>query len=125
MRFNRLFLITLGFVSISSFASTSTLECVYKKYVDPDGIHVTQNDFVLRYLIDPETNKVYVLGNNGSNEVVKVPGGDHVSFLEVTGAGNVMVTTITNTMDTVHSRNTVGLGGDLIPSQYYGKCTAK
>ncbi len=75
--------------------------------------------------MDPDADKVYVLGNNGSNEVVKVPGNDYVSFLEATGAGNVMVTTITNTMNTVHSRNTVGFGGDLISSQYYGKCTAK
>ncbi|MEZ9699499.1 hypothetical protein AB4455_02305 [Vibrio sp. 10N.261.46.E12] len=125
MKFNSLLFIVFCFVSSSAIASTSTLECVYKKYADPEGIHVTKNDFILRYLIDPDADKVYVLGNNGSNEVVKVPGNDHVSFLEATGAGNVMVTTITNTMDTVHSRNTVGFGGDLIPSQYYGKCTAK
>ncbi|WP_241211645.1 hypothetical protein [Vibrio sinaloensis] len=86
---------------------------------------MAKSDFILRYLIDPDVDKVYVLGNNGSNEVVKVSGNDHVSFLEATGTGNVMVTTITNKMDTVHSRNTVGFGGDLIPSQYYGKCTAK
>ncbi|HFQ5220984.1 TPA: hypothetical protein ACGUTS_004962 [Vibrio vulnificus] len=125
MKFNSLLFIAFCFVSSSTIASTSTLECVYKKYADPEGIHVTKNDFILRYLIDPDADKVYVLGNNGSNEVVKVSGSDHVSFLEATGAGNVMFTTITNTMDTVHSRNTVGFGGDLIPSQYYGKCTAK
>ncbi|MDE1237048.1 hypothetical protein [Vibrio aestuarianus] len=125
MKFNSLLFIAFCFASSSTIASTSTLECVYKKYADPEGIHVTKSDFILRYLIDPDADKVYVLGNNGSNEVVKVSGSDHVSFLEATGAGNVMFTTITNTMDTVHSRNTVGFGGDLIPSQYYGKCTAK
>ncbi|HDM8173094.1 TPA: hypothetical protein P0E27_000272 [Vibrio harveyi] len=125
MKFNRLLFIACCFVSSSAIASTSTLECIYKKYADPEGVHVTKSDFILRYLIDPDADKVYAMGNNGSNEVVKVSGSEHVSFLEVTGAGNVMVTTITNTMNTVHSRNTVGFGGDLIPSQYYGKCTAK
>ncbi|EGU9031290.1 hypothetical protein GA076_23970 [Vibrio parahaemolyticus] len=125
MKFNSLLFIAFCFFSSSVIASTSTLECVYKKYSDPEGVHAAKSDFILRYLIDPDADKVYVLGNNGSNEVVKVPGNDHVSFLEATGAGNVMVTTITNTMNTVHSRNTVGFGGDLIPSQYYGKCTAK
>ncbi|SHO57030.1 hypothetical protein [Vibrio quintilis] len=125
MKFKSLLFIAFCFVSNSSLASSSTLECVYKKYADPEGVHVTKNEFILRYLIDPDADKVYVSGNNGSNEVVKVPGNDRVSFLEVTGTGNVMVTTITNTMDTVHSRNTVVFGGDLIPSQFYGKCTAK
>jgi len=125
MKFSSLLFIAFCFVSSSAISSTSTLECIYKKYADPEGVHTAKNDFILRYLIDPDADKVYVLGNNGSNEVVKVPGNDHVSFLEATGAGNVMVTTITNTMNTVHSRNTVGFGGDLIPSQYYGKCTAK
>ncbi|EJT3522315.1 hypothetical protein N2M27_004725 [Vibrio parahaemolyticus] len=125
MKFNSLLFIAFCFVSSSAIASTSTLECVYKKYADPEGVHTAKSDFILRYLIDPDADKVYVLRNNGSNEVVKVPGNDHVSFLEATGAGNVMVTTITNTMNTVHSRNTVGFGGDLLPSQYYGKCTAK
>lgn len=124
MKFKSLPFIVFCFVSSSTFASTGSLECIYKTYSDPEGIHTTKNDFILRYLIDPDADKVYVLGSNGSNEVVKISGNDHVSFLEATGAGNVMVTTITNTMETVHSRNTVGFG-DLIPSQYYGKCTAK
>nr|MBF4382187.1 hypothetical protein [Vibrio anguillarum] len=81
MKFNSLLFIAFCFVSSSTIASTSTLECVYKKYADPEGIHVTKSDFILRYLIDPDADKVYVLGNNGSNEVVKVSGSDHVSFL--------------------------------------------
>ncbi|CAK1980750.1 Adhesin [Vibrio crassostreae] len=125
MNFRYLPFIAFCFISSSAVASTSTLECVYKNYSDPEGVHATKNNFILRYLIDPKADKVYVLGNNGSNEVVKVSGNDHVSFLEATGIGNVMITTITNTLDTVHSRNTVGFDGNLIPSQYYGKCTAK
>ncbi|MBF4353857.1 hypothetical protein, partial [Vibrio anguillarum] len=108
----------LLFMSTLSFASTTTIECTYNKYSDSEGGHTVKNDFILRYLIDPDINKVYVLGNNGSNEVVKISGGNHVSFLETTGSGNVMVTTITEDLKSVHSRNTVGFGGALIPSQY-------
>lgn len=125
MNFKKLFPITLIVFSTSSFSSTTTIECTYPKYSNIEGSQRTKSDFVLRYLIDSEADKAYVLGNNGSNEVIKLSGSEHVSFVEITGAGNVMVTTITTNMETVHSRNTVGFGAALIPSQYYGKCTSK
>ncbi|ELE6590297.1 MULTISPECIES: hypothetical protein [Vibrio] len=125
MNTNGLFGLTLLSVSTLSFAATTTIECTYTKYSDPEGLHETNNDFVLRYLLDPETNKAYVLGNNGSNEVAIINGSDQVTFVEATGTGNIMTTTITDSKKTVHSRNTVVFGGELIPSQYYGHCVQK
>jgi hypothetical protein len=51
--------------------------------------------------------------------------GEGITFIEITGGGNVMTTTIDQKMVSAHSRNTVVLGGDLLPSQYYGKCVSK
>ncbi|ENM5934270.1 hypothetical protein CTB58_002091 [Vibrio mimicus] len=124
MNTNSLFCLTLLSVSTLSFATT-TMECTYTKYSDPEGLHETDKDFVLRYLLDLEANKAYVLGNNGSNEVAIINGSDQVTFVEATGSGNIMTTTITASKKTVHSRNTVSFGGDLIPSQYYGHCVQK
>ncbi|EGR4133429.1 hypothetical protein DDM87_17365 [Vibrio cholerae] len=124
MKFSRLFSVMFGLISIPSFASTSTLECIYKKYSDPVGVHVIQDGFILRFSSDPESQKVYLLENDNSHEVIKVLGADHVSFVEIID-GYVTVTAVTNTMDTVHSRHIVGPGGYLVPSQYYGKCTTK
>ena len=42
-------------------------------------------------------------------------------FIEFTGSGNVVTTTITEKGVSVHSRNSV-VFGKLIPSQYYRTC---
>ncbi|PSV10468.1 hypothetical protein [Photobacterium leiognathi] len=115
--------VILLLMSASSFSSTSTIKCIYKSYSDAEGSHKVKKDLVLSFLLDSDNNKSYVLGNNGSNEVVKIVGTGHVTFLESTSSGNVMTTTITDNMKTVHSRNSV-LFGKLIPSQYYGECEA-
>ena len=44
-----------------------------------------------------------------------------VSFVEITGAGNVVTTTVTEKGVCVHSHNSV-IFGKLVPSQYYGSC---
>ncbi|HGF7186014.1 TPA: hypothetical protein AB5E10_003468 [Vibrio cholerae] len=124
MKFSRLFSVMFGLISIPSFASTSTLECIYKKYSDPVGVHVIKDGFILRFSSDPKSKKVYLLENDNSREVIKVLGADHVSFIEIND-GNVTVTAVTNTMDTVHSRHIVFPGGYSLPSQFYGKCTTK
>jgi hypothetical protein len=61
------------------------------------------------------------MGNAGSSEVQIINGTHGISFLELTQTGNVMVTSITNAGDSVHSRNSI-IFDKLIPSQYYGKC---
>ena len=66
-----------------------------------------------------------MLGNNGNSPVVHIDKGNGISFIEITGLGNVMSTTIDKKMNSVHSRNSVGFSGELIPSQYYGSCVKK
>ena len=101
--------------------STTNFTCSYTKYATKDGLKAAEADFVLRFLIDGKLNKAYLIGNAGSSEVKVVSGDRSVSFIEITGVGNVVTTTFDETGTSVHSRNSV-IDGDLIASQYYGLC---
>ncbi len=107
-----------------AFAETTTYSCDYPIYSDEKGSHRVKDKFALTFLVDDSNNKSYMLGNNGSTEIHMSNSLDHIAFLEVTATGNFMTTAIDMNMNTVHSRNSVMLGG-IIPSQYYGKCEIK
>ena len=76
------------------------------------------------FIVDSTTGKSYLLGNAGASEVKIFESEDRIAFLEVTGTGNIMSTAIDSKLNSVHSRNTV-MFGELMPSQYYGKCVIK
>ena len=117
MKFTYL-LVTLLVCSSQAFAST-TFTCQFSTFSDNEGTH--EGELSLTYLVDEDAGKAYMIGNNGSNEVVEIYKGDGRSFIEVTSTGNVMVTTVTPDLKAVHSRNSV-MFGELIPTQYYGEC---
>ena len=112
----------LALFSTSAFA-TQTFECIFTNFSDQKGNH--KETLKLTFLIDKEAEKSYIIGNNGSNPVAHFDRGNGISFVEVTGLGNSMSTTIDTKMNAVHSRNSVGILGKLLPSQYYGSCVAK
>lgn len=103
--------------------ATETYKCIYTSYSDQTGVH--KEELSLTFLYDTKTDKAYIIGNNGSNEVLYIYRGYGKSFVEVTGAGNIMVTTIDSKMNSVHSRNSVGFSGELVPSQFYGRCVTQ
>ena len=107
-------------------AATTTFNCRYTAYSDEEGLHAAKKPFGLTFLLAPETNKAYMLGNNGSAEVSLIPNLLESGFtlIEITPAGNVMTTTIATKGKSVHSRNGI-LFGELAPSQYYGECSQK
>ena len=112
-------------ICASASADTTTLVCDYKVAATTDGLQLIEESFVLTFLTDDETSKSYLIGNNGSEEVQVIENSYSAwTFVEITNSGNVMTTTVTESGDSVHSRNSVILG-DLVPSQYYGKCEAK
>lgn len=122
----RLMSFALAGLAVSSIASadTTTFECKYATYSDKTGLHKVEEPFKLTFLVDAKAEKAYLIGNNGSSEVVLIPNGGGLTFVETTGSGNVMVTAITKKGESVHSRNGI-MNGAIIPSQYYGKCVAK
>ena len=104
--------------------ATETYECNFTNFSDREGNK--KEVMKITYIYDDKSKKAYVVGELGSNEVAHIlnkMGGR--SFVEITTTGNVMTTTITNSGDSVHSRNTIVFGNELIPSQFYGKCNIK
>jgi uncharacterized protein YuzE len=118
----KLLLTSMLFLVSSQVFATSTYECKFDSF--SDGKTIVKEDFKLTFLVDEKADKAYILGNNGSNEVANIYRGDGRTFIEITGTGNVMTTTITPELEAVHSRHSV-MFGKLIPSQYYGKCGVK
>jgi hypothetical protein len=113
--------------SQSGIAATGTRSyiCDYTSWSDDKGLHKDGKPFSLTFVYDPSAKKAYMLGNQGTGEVMVVTNSEGgISFVEVTGTGNVMVTAISRTLQSVHSRHTV-FSTDIIPSQYYGKCAVK
>ena len=100
-------------------ADTTSYICKYSVEATPTGL--TKQVLELRYILNSKTQKAYLLGNAGSSEVQVIPNIDGISFVEITDSGNVMVTAITTSGESVHSRNGI-LSDQLVPSQYYGKC---
>jgi len=108
------------------FASPITYKCTYMKYSSIDGLKKVDSKFELNFLLDPKSGKAYITGNSGSEEVNIILNklGKGISFLEITGSGNVSVTTIDSDGNSAHSRNMI-ISRKLIPSQYYGICEIK
>lgn len=117
------FLFLISFSSIT-WGATASLECKFNLEASQNGLVKQSQPFELRFVRDLQKKTTYLMGNSGSAEVKAIENNDAVSYVEVTTSGNVMVTTITNSGDAVHSRNTV-MQSKLIPSQYYGKCSVK
>lgn len=112
---------------IASFSnnafSAETYECQYTSFSNQKGNH--KEEFNLIFLVDVSAGKSYIVGNNGSSEVNYIDNAAGLSFIEITDSGNVMTTAIDANMKSVHSRNSIGLTGELLPSQYYGSCVQK
>ena len=121
---NKYIAILLVAFSGSAFADLTTFICNYPIYSDQKGSHDSGEKFELVFIIDSTEKKAYMKGNNGTDEVTVLTGDDLVAFVQVTDSGNVMTTAIVKNMDSVHSRNSV-IFGQIVPSQYYGKCEKK
>lgn len=118
-------ILILSLIPTLVYGETETIICNYTSYSDENGNHKVKDKFILTFIRDKTKKTAYILGSQGSAEVTFFPsafGG--ISFIEVTGFGNVMTTAIDVKGDSVHSRNTI-LDGGIVPTQYYGKCEFK
>lgn len=103
---------------------TTSYFCNYTSYSDQAGNHKVKKKFELKFIVDRASGKSYLIGNNGSTVVKLLESSNQLAFIEVTASGNIMTTSIDSKLNSVHSRNWVGFG-EMLPSQYYGKCEAK
>lgn len=112
-------------MSFIAFADNNvlSLDCKFTKYSDSTGFHKKSGLDPLKVTIDLNTNEGFIEGNVGLSKVVVIPNelAGSLSFIETTDVGNVNVTTISNTLNVVSSRNTV-LFNTMMPSQHYGIC---
>ncbi len=106
---------------LAAQGATTSYTCKFTVEATPKGLSKQATPFELRFVVDTSTKKAYLLGNTASSEVEIIPNADGVSFVEITGSGNVMVTAVTRSGEAVHSRNGI-MFKDLVPSQYYGSC---
>ncbi|HMN80372.1 MAG TPA: hypothetical protein PKA20_10630 [Burkholderiaceae bacterium] len=103
-------------------AATSFL-CSFPYLVTPqDGMRRYRPTLVLRFHAVWTKKRAYAIGDDGeADEVSVVPNHDGVSFVSVTDAGEIMVTTISKDGRAVHSRHLVD-GVALLPQQFHGRC---
>ena len=62
--------ILLVLFPVIAFADTTTYICKYPTYSDNEGNHKVKGKFELTFIVDNETEKTYILGNQGSSEVI-------------------------------------------------------
>jgi hypothetical protein len=106
----------------NSFAGT--YDCTFTHRNTQNGLE--KEKLKLTFAISEIDDKAHVIGNTGTpSEVFHIDKGFGKTFIEITDLGNVMTTTIDKKMKAVHSRNTVGFSGKLIPQQFYGSCTKR
>lgn len=123
MHFNLFrWLVAAAFLPAVAYGATTSYICKFSVEATPKGLSKHTPPFELHFVVDTSTRKTYLMGNVGSSEVEVVPNNDGISFAEITASGNVMVTVVTNSGEAVHSRNGI-MFKELLPSQYYGKCT--
>ena len=118
------FIYLVFFIQSGLAHETATIICIYPTFSDKDGNQPVSREFKLTFILDHETANAYMLGNLGSVKVQYMPAKGGLSFLEIAASGNLMTTTIDQIGNSVHSRNSI-IGGRLVPSQYYGRCTVK
>jgi hypothetical protein len=111
--------LTIFAFSTAANAATTSYACNFSVEATPKGLSAQKLE--LRYVVDDGTKRAYLIGNAGSSEVKEIPNASGVSFVEITDSGNIMITAISESGDSVHSRNGI-MFGQLVPSQYYGKC---
>lgn len=119
----------------STSQPTTTWHCTFSamsSYIGGDELVLEPRRFVvspaaleLRFIDTGE--RAFVLGNNGSSEVQRVPVQPAgMQFVERTGTGALQVTAIDVHGNATHSRHTqlsLAKGRMLMAAQYYGSCT--
>ena len=103
-------------------AEALRFKCVYTKTFSPGSGLADAKGFALELALDGVTGEGVLFGNGGVSRVEAHPGDFGMTFIEKLATGAVQTTTIAKNGSSVHSRHTIFPQGDILPSQYYGKC---
>jgi hypothetical protein len=112
------------FAGLSSAPAKSfKWNCVYAQKASPEGL--AKDSFKMEFAYDDITGKGVLIGNLGVSDIEVHRGPYGVTFLEKLGGGAVQTTTVANDGKSVHSRHTIIMGKEMVPSQFYGQCTVR
>jgi hypothetical protein len=95
--------------------------CSYPIVSNPSAI-VHEQDFTVGFSVDDATGNAVVTRENVTVGVDIFSEGGGVTFVERRISGSARITTIDRWGSSVYSRHII-LGGRLVPSQSYGRCT--
>ena len=95
--------------------------CSYPIVGNPNGI-VRDQDFTVGFSVDSATGNAVAIRENVTVVVDIFSEGGGVTFVERRLSGGSRITTIDRWGSSVYSRHII-LGGRLVPSQSYGRCT--
>ncbi len=115
--------------------TTKSLKCQFGKGLSASWEHgqlkLENDDFktiIFFDSIDMDKGKARMIANQGSSDVAVIPGVMFITFIEQTGGGNVIFTSVfpnyakgTEDFISVTSRH-INLPGGPLPSQYHGTC---
>ena len=107
---------------LSAYAETTSYVCRFPVSATKRGLNKLYEPYELRFVVNTWGKKAHLVSSNESVQVEVIPNQHGVTFLEITPTGNVTVTTISESGDATHSRSGM-IMKELMPSQFYGKCT--
>ena len=117
-------LVIILLTSFPSFGQTGKLfDCNYDYFSSLDNLKVKTTNQNIKFILNDDGTATKV-GNNGTAKVLVRETSESINFIETTGFGNINLTTIDMNLVSSHSRHVV-IYGELVPSQYYGKCKLK
>ncbi len=110
----------LWFNTVPAQAETLRWSCEFPVMATPKG--VSRESFKLEFALDSLTKRAVLIGNAGLSDVDVYNGDQGITFQEKLMSGAIQTTTISHANGkSVHSRHSM-LGGNIVPSQYYGDC---
>ena len=129
-----LMLTLMVFGSVSKAADIQTgkpalvFDCTFTTSYDVTYAKLIDETMNMKYMIMKHDGQAYMVGNNGSSELIMHHGFYAVSFAEFSAAGIIQSTSI-YTKDgapypytAIHSRHSISPTGPIF-SQWYGTCT--
>jgi hypothetical protein len=117
----------LSMAPIHGLCDSVTYTCTYQNYADDKGVHKSEDDLKLIFLVDSSKETAKMVSSDGKSDVnvdmIYSPSGG-MALIEKKSGTDVLTTSIDERGRSVHSRNII-VDGQISPAQYYGRCTKK
>jgi hypothetical protein len=117
--------VLLALAPIHGLCASVTYTCHYRAYADAKGVHDSENNLKLVFIVDSVKETAKISGSDDGSDVnvdmIYSPSGG-MAFIEKKGGADVLTTSIDKHGRSVHSRNVI-VDGQVSPTQYYGRCT--